>query len=59
MFFARVLVKLSVTLARPSDKKVWVLTPYTTFEGRTAYRKVAAPRHNVAGKRPVRRALAR
>ena len=58
MYFTRVSLKLSVTLARPSDKKVWVLTPYTTFEGGTRYRKVASPRHNVA-KKFARRALAR
>lgn len=44
-------MSLSSVLARPNDRKVWVLRPYTTFEGRTRYQKVASPRHNVALKR--------
>ena len=31
----------SLAFQRPSDKQVFVLTPFTTFEGRTNYRKVA------------------
>ena len=32
---------VSLAFQRPSDKQVFVLKPYTTFEGRTNYRKVA------------------